>query len=134
MKELIERLTAATGPSRELDEAIFEAAHGRQRRRSTFEQYEPSEPLPDYTASLDSALTLVPKGWTTQIYGGGWLRDWTVTIRSPDIKYRRSGGGQGGPDDYVLIPIEGQDASGIQCKTAALALCIAALRAREQQP
>lgn len=130
MKELIERLTAATGPSRELDRLIGDAVGA------------PMGYIGDaiglgyarFTESLDAALTLVPKGWTTQIYGGGWLRDWTVTIRSPDIKYRRSGGGQGGPDDYVLIPIEGQDASGIQCKTAALALCIAALRAREQQP
>ena len=53
------RLHAATGPARELDEIIFHYAHGRKRSISTFEQYDPSERLPAYTASVDACLALV---------------------------------------------------------------------------
>lgn len=59
--DLLDRLRAATGPDRALDEALFERDHGRKRYRSTFEQYEPSEELTPYTASLDAALALVER-------------------------------------------------------------------------
>lgn len=51
MQELIERLEKATGPSRELDLAIDHATGERGTG------YEP----PNYTASIDTALMLVPE-------------------------------------------------------------------------
>lgn len=62
--DLIKRLEAAEGAlDNATNEALFEIAHGRKRNISTFEQYEPSERLPDYGASIDAALTLVLEGW-----------------------------------------------------------------------
>lgn len=57
--DLIKRLESAEGVlDTTTNEALFEIAHGRKRNISTFEQYEPSERLPDYGASIDAALTL----------------------------------------------------------------------------
>lgn len=72
--ELVKRLEAATGPSRELDCAIAKAIcpyqishedgrngwwvrfpHGPTMHSSTYSPY--------YTLSIDAALTLVPEGW-----------------------------------------------------------------------
>lgn len=75
-----------------------------------------AKPVPLYTRSLDAALLLVPEGWTihrlghlSDCHGGtsGWLAD----------IYR--------PADAVIpFPSEGTAAS------AALALCLAAVRTR----
>lgn len=76
--------------------------------------------LPRYTTSVDAALTLVPEGFA--------VREWTIWPGMPstlvieeahkeaDGKYWRKSG-------YGRWPAEG--------KTPALALCIAALRARQ---
>jgi hypothetical protein len=56
MQELIERLESATGPDREIDDAIHEL-----------------QPMPKvveslrYTRSIDDALTLVPEGWGARV-------------------------------------------------------------------
>lgn len=66
LDEIVERLEKATGPDRQIDEAIFELMHGRKRHVSIFEQYDPSEKLPAYTGSVDAALTLVPSRFTVK--------------------------------------------------------------------
>ena len=66
--ELIEKLKVADGPSRELDAEISPIVKGRARQISTFEQYEPSEVLPDFTGSIDAALTIGEE----ELKGGCW--------------------------------------------------------------
>lgn len=71
MSDLIARLEKATGPDRQLDNAIW---------------FSLDQPLPDdpagcplrYTASLDAALTLVPAGFYWSVlgsdhYGQAWV-------------------------------------------------------------
>lgn len=86
---LIERLEAASGPDMELDEAIWLATKCH------------IEPQRSYTASIDAALTLVPKG-----------RHATISTKHPVAAAVING------DPWCYA-------------TPALALCIAALRARE---
>ncbi|HTK34570.1 MAG TPA: hypothetical protein VL358_04680 [Caulobacteraceae bacterium] len=56
---LFAELFVAAAPGRALDLKVFAWRHGRPWRQSSFEQYEPSEPLPAYTADLQAALDLV---------------------------------------------------------------------------
>jgi len=125
MRDLIVRLEAATGPDRELDGAVWCAAYGyhdlgwdgagqRYEAPATgmgmLHQY--ARDIRPYTASLDAALTLVPEG-----------SSWSVGNNSGAIVVC-NGGISSGAWGYV----DGSDA-----KSPALALCIAALRAREAQ-
>ena len=75
-----------------------------------------AKPLPLYTRSLDAAMLLIPEGWTIHRLGeltncrggtGGWVAD----IFRP-------------ADAVIAFPSEGTAA------TAALALCVAAVRTR----
>lgn len=65
-------------------------------------------PAPFYTTSLDAALTLVPEGW-------GWMIDWTEPTERPRAVLCHE----------PTVTVECREAS-----TPALALCIAALKAR----
>jgi len=105
---LSDRVAAASGPDRELDLAI-ERAVGTYTAFSHYrmgdddcEEYVPTR----YTASIDSAMTLVPEGWF-----------WT-TATTP----LRGGYGR-------LIDREGYQACA-QAATPALALTAAALKSR----
>lgn len=65
MKELIERIECATGPSRELD-LLIEAATNPQYAgagEKTLDFLSRYGRHPKYTASPDAAMTLVPEGW-----------------------------------------------------------------------
>lgn len=70
VKELIERLECATSPDRELDEAIAAAIVGAtpQKQAGGRTSYYRGNmgvsihPIHLYTASIDAALTLVPRG------------------------------------------------------------------------
>lgn len=66
LSELIERLERATGPSRDLDGEI--ALYNGMYRGDVF-----LGRAPEFTVSLDAALTLVPQGWQWQLdnCGGG---------------------------------------------------------------
>ena len=69
MKELIERLEDATGPDRELDAEIARLVTGRGVTVAPLSgpRYDgDGEPVPAYTASLDAALTLMPRGAVLQ--------------------------------------------------------------------
>lgn len=125
LNDLIIRLAEAIGPDRELDAAIAEALslipqtheramnHGRPQAYYWHKHNHKGDywTPPAYTASIDAALTLVPKGW------GVVVRRWA------------DGTGRGVAHCY---PPEG---SGDYCHgaTPALAICIAALRAKEAE-
>ena len=75
-----------------------------------------TKPVPPYTRSLDAALLLVPGGWTIHRLGElsncrGGTSGWIAEIFQP-------------ADALIAFPSEGTAAS------AALALCIAAVRTR----
>ncbi len=97
MTDLIARLSALTGPDREVDHAI------------AVWMCSPMDPpdIPRYTGSIDSALTLVPEGYHWHVHG---LND--------------------------RAPVAGVCPDGRDCTdhyggaNPAIALCIAALRAR----
>jgi hypothetical protein len=119
MSDLIERLQAATCGSRELDglismwlqvgeltESMERTAKDWAASGPEWTEQEGSHCVPHFTTSINAALTLVPKGC-------GWLaqhidRDAMATIFPPVA------------ENTVAW-----------AKTAPLALCIAALKARE---
>lgn len=117
LSSLIERLEKATEGSRELDGEIWCAANGyeflvwdgagvRYRVRET--GWYAAEHVKPYTASLDCALTLVPEGWQ-------W-RAWHT------------------PTDEGSLwgaEVNWEPPGNVYAETPALALCIAALRARQ---
>jgi hypothetical protein len=110
-QELIARLEAATGPDRDIDRAIA-------KMLGVMPLYELRGQIggswPDYTASIDAALTLMPELWNYVIGSPGIeeteLDKWCVNIAMhPDDR-----------GDLTFAP------------TPALAICIAALKARNQ--
>lgn len=120
ISDLIARLEKATGPDRELDEAIvIEAPITKAFLRGN--KFGGFEVLP-YTASLDAALTLVPEGW-----------QWQVSNRAPAPHAGRAylnnrelfhiGGGG-------LSPNPAYRGSEETAATPAIAVCIAALNIR----
>lgn len=124
LEELARRCETATGPDRELDEAIASAFGWKPWPRYGDDRWQnPAnlmvEVLRPYTASLDTALTLVPEGWHLQ------LADWSEPVLT---KF--------GPWQAILSPPgirTGLDGLGTRCEHAAtpsLALCAAALRTR----
>lgn len=129
MKELIKRLTAATEGSRELDLDILRAISGKPWRwvhwgemdGVTWDQYGPGAPgnpvfaLEEFSTSLDAALTLVPEGMSWEVRCSPYGQCTQASCWHPDQMARPSNS-----TIYVVSP--------------ALALVIAALRAREQQP
>jgi len=127
-RALIERLEKAKKGSLELDTAICCALyqipqergelHNDYMRNRTTEQWSgiiPSEFMDTwrcFTGSIDAALTLVPDGW-----------EWIV---SNDPYMNRS--------HYACVEKEGVPVEGSGGNGPALALCIAALRARSATP
>jgi hypothetical protein len=107
LSNLISRLEAASEGSEELDVAITRATCG----------YKPTDPLwhtMEFTRSLDAALTLVPEGYGFVVSDADWKTArasvaWKNTPADFDAPYRD-----------------------VRAATPALALCIASLRAREQ--
>ena len=116
MDDLIKMLEAAEGSNRELDERIMDAVYGPREvhlnlggQQTTAWKIRPGVWMgiaPEGTRSLDAALTLIPEGFEWMIRGG-WAKLWRP---SPDFEAR--------------IDWEGSGA------TPAIALCIAALKAR----
>lgn len=121
VSDLIAKLSAATGPSRELDAEIAVVVNGGEivwkQTRYTMEQHPARryasaqhiggygfDHVPEYTASLDAALTLVPDEY-----------DWVI------------GKTNSGLTVYAKVGPNIEEFA----DTPALALCIAALKARE---
>jgi hypothetical protein len=104
MTDLIERLEAATGPSWELDASINYAVNPHASGIYGH---------PPYTTSIDAALTLVPEGWTgLDIIS--YQRRTRYTVELSRLL-----------DDDVE-----EDLRTGRGPTIAIALCVAALRAR----
>jgi hypothetical protein len=106
MQDLIERLEKATGPDREIDHEI-DALVGEA------EDFPANEPR--YTASIDAALTLVPEGLTVDMRRCDDGATAYATVRASDMT-------PDDPGDELFV-----EAS---MPTLAIALCIAALKAR----
>lgn len=105
MKEIIERLEKATGPSLELDHAIAAAIRPDDGHGVLL-----------YTASLDAAMTLVPEGWGWKGESNlGYGHAFTVGHVGPNKLYDKTEGWGAGA-------------------TPAIALCIAALHSRSVEP
>lgn len=103
MRDLIARLEAATGPDRDLDFAIAAAVGWPDSPHS-------HQHARRYTEHLDAARSLVPEGW-----------DWSVD------GFGKSARGRG----YLYSPYPDCEEVEAEAATPAIALCIAALRARE---
>ena len=125
--ELIAALEKATGPSRELD-AELHAARFPELRSAPWvsrggvwvdtSSEDPNMAFPaQYTASIDAALSLVPEGWR-------WSLDWTQRLPYQDC---------GRADLYAPgNGIKPADVGDVYAATPAIALCIAALKARTE--
>lgn len=102
---LIERLEKAEAGTFALDREIAEAVgwQGMEKGRR----------LPCYTTSIDAALTLVPEGWTS----------WEVGSRAGKTRFRAEVSRL--PENHIEDAVIGH------ARAPALALCIAALRAKE---
>lgn len=107
LSDLIARLEAAKEGSRELDVAIIRAGYGIPIVQDSWSDQDllAGDIVPMYTRSLDAALTLVPDGWQCD-------------VRICDGACRATVGGT-------------KKFGEARAPTAALALCIAALKARE---
>ncbi len=102
--DLIARLEAASEGSEELNDAI------------DFELFGSDEARP-YTTSLDAALTLVPEGWWLRsIEGCPQQNEWDAMLDQKTIPWGKA---IGCANENVGSP------------TPALAVCIAALKARK---
>lgn len=110
MKDLIAKLESATEGSRELDALIWQALGNPVPRRPDWPYHVPA---PTWTTSIDAALSLVPEGWewALEFNQNNDETAWVATCRMGD----------------PMLFIEPEAA------TPALALCIAALKAREAQ-
>lgn len=120
MTDLATRIEQTTGPDRELDQEI-----GVWFRNLTSERRVIAVAnCPRYTASLDAALTLVPEGWLWQVgaYAKGNVCN-PAYYRAVLRQWRRMDDGE----------LEWPRLAGVAA-TPALALCAAALRAREAKP
>ena len=109
--KLAERVEALRGPDREVDEAIERAIDNYTAfKYYTLGDDDQSDYIPTrYTASLDAAMTLVPKGWA-----------WSVLDRRT-TGYSKPNGQCWTKEDRSTLH---EDAA-----APALALCAAALRA-----
>lgn len=111
--DLIAKLETAEGPSRELDFAIAaavgwpDAPYSKQHARR-------------YTESTDAALTLVPEGWQWKV---GFQK--TLAEKATPIAMVYAPDKTGAFDERLRAYV---------AATPALALCIAALKAREAHP
>jgi hypothetical protein len=125
MKELIERLENAEGPSDELDEAIARATaplpdgYGASPYTTTGIWVFKGDPRFAYTRSIDSALTLLPPDY--------W---WEIRQLCAPTSPMRSFGRNG---IFMAAAHKSYGESGIAGShdVPAIALCISILRARE---
>jgi hypothetical protein len=106
LSDLAERCEKATGPDYRLDNEIA-AAVGRSPPHGSIETYIEGQHGRWFTASLDAAMTLVPEGF-----------DWIIGHTNSGLTIHAEVGGRGG--EYQRF-----------AATPALALCAAALRARD---
>lgn len=77
---LAERVEAATGPDRALEEEIdliaLDLGWRAERKEVPFD-------APRYTSSIDAAVSLVPDGWAWQVNSHGTALCWPNTLDGP---------------------------------------------------
>lgn len=125
LTEIISKLEKATGPSRYLDAEIA-AAVGLDTGmfiwdgQRNFVGVQNNITVPHYTSSIDSALMLVPEGdpWTF----------WQNQSQPRHHRHWLACVNEYGPDQEVR-----SRGTGTHPTSAAIALCIAALRSRGEQ-
>ena len=125
LRQLIEDLRKATGPSRELNRRIHTAVHGDPGEMG----YEwPNADAPNYSGSIDAALTLVPDIEAPLTP----LKRWPATV---DIRRHDDGSGTASIRACDMTPDEVDDELWVEASapTPALALCIASLEARQSE-
>ena len=112
MNDLIKRLEEATEWSRELDADIYEAMGNTVFRAYGVMPVRDKDlgPIPAYTFSLDTAVTLVPDSF-----------DWTIRNLSNKLFLAACADPRDDGNPWITPAVK---------PTPALALCIAALRAR----
>lgn len=127
LSDLIARLEKATGADRELDFSIAFQIQWRPQTDASRESFALHEakhdyatawiahapwrhewPVPHFTASIDAALTLVPESFYWEVHQDGCA--------------------------FVRIPNTDEDVDAWRAATPAIALCIAALKARLATP
>lgn len=120
---LVGRLEKLTGPDRELDLAIDIVVRPTEYSQEVRDgkpigaaaSWYTDEEVPPYSRSIDAAMTLVPEGFAVDVCkfssGKSNARLWTGEFLKPDQKFSTL--------DLPNLPA-----------TPAIALCIAALRAR----
>jgi hypothetical protein len=108
-RDVLAALEAATVGSRELDELVWFATGGVQPKglNGYF--------APPYTTNVELALELVPAGWPRRI-SEGRFGCWVADLLRGDKSWKQE-----------------PDVSAVHT-TPALALCLAALRARQSHP
>lgn len=127
MKELLEKLLSATGPDRRLDTEIglaldIETAwSGDLRQLGYAENVFIALGAQPYTASIDAALTLVPDGWAWALHHH---RDCTGANAVPFAKVSRASWNKRHNEAEFYKEAHSRGA------TPAIAICIAALKAR----
>jgi hypothetical protein len=118
MQDIVERLEKATGPDRELDALVY-VGHYRSAYPDETDAARIEYALrcaPHYTSSIDSAIMLVPRG-----------RKWRVGSHATTI--------WDGFYAAICPDILSGKTHESWCKsTPAIALCIAALKARQLMP
>lgn len=130
MTKLSERVEWLEGPDREIDFAIGEVVIGlRHVGAGLYDTDSPSGPYysedggdypayPRYTSSLDAAMSLVPEG----------ISEWHCGRHSKSGQCPRTGIEiKGGGDAYM---VRGREPIYVMAATPAIALCVAALKAR----
>lgn len=142
MQDLIERLEKATGLEPELNRdialAVIPDALPREQDcwisvPSEMERDQRQIVLPHpYTLSLDSAMTLVPKGMAPVIAMTGVWADHTPWAGQPIWEAAFPDRGTEDFEEYTIAEIGDFEICG-QGPTPAIALCIAALKARAAQ-
>ncbi len=132
--ELISALEKSTGPDRALDRAIADYVYDLEwkpycsgarklwgfRRGTDHTVFYGVDKITKFTHSIDDALTLVPDGWIVEE-----LRQWRSKDNVIYWECALSGG-----NDYVYC---GNFQDSDRPPNAAIALCIAALKARESR-
>lgn len=116
MSDLIKQLEALTEPCRECDSAISLAVDGYPFDVVMGELYGPA-----YTTSVDDAMTLVPKGWVIEA-----LRFWPTATPASRVALWETEVGDGG----LWWHKSKHTKTETEAATPAIALCIAALKAR----
>lgn len=143
LSDLIARLEAAKEGSRELDRKIAFAVNWNGFQNEDQIYKENADDIPNWTQSLDAALTLVPEGWGAEIFwhDGATAADAYVDLRLPNPRWKEPDCPTELLSTYAALvssyedddrPINPDEPYPLpRAKPLALALCIAAMKARE---